>query len=133
MNSNSDAAAIALVDRLIAAKAAEAEANKARVAIEQEIIDLLGAREEGAETHKLSNGFSVTITGKITYSVLAAEFPAFQGACAKLDDAVRPIKVITTIDETKAKALRAADPKAWRCIGKYVTTKAAKTAVSVKV
>ena len=133
MNSNSDAAAIALVDKLIAAKAAEAEANKARVAIEQEIIDLLGAKEEGAETHALSSGVKVTITGKISYSVSADDMDAFVAKCAKLDAAVAPLKTVTTIDETKAKKIRATDPKAWRCIGGMITTKAAKTAVAIKV
>ena len=133
MNSNSDAAAIALVDRLIAAKAAEAEANKARVAIEQEIIDLLGAKEEGAETHALSSGVKLTITGKLTYSVAPDDMAAFIAKCAKLDAAVAPLKTVTTIDETKARKIRATDPRAWRCVGSLITTKAAKTAVSVKV
>lgn len=130
--SNSDTAAIALVDQLIAAKAAEAEANKARVAIEQEIIDLLGAREEGAETHDLSNGFKVTITGKVTYSVAADDMDAFIARCEKAGfDAL--IKRTVSLDEAKAKKIRATDPKAWRCVGGLIATKAAKTAVSVKV
>ena len=131
--SNTDAAAVALVDRLIAAKAVEAEANKARVAIEQEIIDLLGAQEEGASTTVLSNGWKVTITGKLIYSVAADDMAAFVAKCAKLENSIAPIKTVVSIDETKAKKLRATDPKAWRCVGSLITTKAAKTAVSVKV
>lgn len=130
--SNSDAAAIALVDRLIAAKAAEAEANKARVAIEEDLIALLGKKDEGAETHDLSNGFKVTITGKISYSVSADDMDAFIAKCEKAGfDAL--IKRTVSLDETKAKKIRASDPKAWRCVGRFITTKAAKTAVSVKV
>jgi hypothetical protein len=129
--SNTDAAAIALVDRLIAAKAAEAEATKNRVAIEQEIIAILGAKEEGAETHDLSNGFKVTITGKLTYSVAPDDLDAFIAKCEKAGfDAL--IKHTVALDETKAKKIRATDPKAWRCIGGMITTKAAKTAVSIK-
>jgi primosomal replication protein N len=130
--SNTDAAAIALVDRLIAAKAAEAEATKNRVAIEQEIIAILGAKEEGAETHDLSNGVKVVIAGKLTYSVAPDDMPAFIAKCEKLDAAIAPVKTVTMIDETKAKKIRATDPKAWRCIGGMITTKAAKTAVSIK-
>ena len=58
---------------------------------------------------------------------------AFVAKCAKLDEAIRPIKTVVSIDETKAKKIRATDPKAWRCVGSLITTKAAKTAVSVKV
>jgi hypothetical protein len=56
-----------LVEQLVAAKKAEAEANKQRVQIEEQIIALFGNREEGAETHELGNGLKVTITGKLTY------------------------------------------------------------------
>lgn len=131
--SNSSEAAESLVSRLIVAKAAEAAANRARVDIEEEIISLLGAREEGSETHALASGYKITITGKLSYSVASADFQKFLIVCDKLPPEVRPIKTVVSLDETGAKFLRATNPKIWRCLGELITTKASKTSVSVKV
>ena len=45
----------------IEAKKEEIEANKKRVGIEDELIALLGAKEEGSETHNIED-FKIAIT-----------------------------------------------------------------------
>ena len=51
----------------LAARQAEADANARRVEIEQQILQLIPAREEGAMSTELPNGWKVrTIIGCIT-------------------------------------------------------------------
>lgn len=118
-----------LVDQFIGAKAAETAATKQRIAIEEQMIKLLGKREEGSDTHQLANGFKVTITGKVTYS---ADMEKLQEICAKLPEDMRPIKTKVELDSTGAKYLRANEPAVWAKLAKAITIKPAKTAVEVK-
>lgn len=118
-----------LVDELIAAKALESKANKDRVAIEEKIIALIGAKEEGAQTTDLANGMKVTVTGKLSYK---ADMAVLQEICAKLPEQYRPIKTEVKLDETGAKFLRANEPAIWAKLSKAITVKPAKTSVEVK-
>lgn len=118
-----------LVTDFIAAKADEVAAAKKRVAIEEQMIALLGKRDEGSETHELANGFKVTITGKQTYS---ADMEELQKICAKLPAEMRPIKTKVELDSTGAKYLRANEPAIWAKLSKAITVKPAKTGIEVK-
>lgn len=118
-----------LVEQYIAAKAAESKANKDRIALEEQMISLLGAKEEGAQTTELASGMKVTITGKLSYK---ADMAALQEICAKLPEEFRPIKTEIKLDETGAKFLRANEPAIWAKLAKAITVKAAKTGVEVK-
>ena len=118
-----------LVDQLVAAKKAEAEANKQRVQIEEQIIALFGNREEGAETHELGNGLKVTITGKLTYK---ANMEQLMQICGALPANMRPLKVETKLDETGAKFLKNNEPEVWAMLAKAITVSPAKTAVTIK-
>jgi|GEM_PF-765280 len=118
-----------LVTDFIAAKADEASAAKRRIAIEEQMIALLGKRDEGSDTHELANGFKVTITGKQTYS---ADMEELQKICAKLPQEFRPIKTKVELDQTGAKYLRANEPAIWAKLAKAITVKPAKTSVEVK-
>lgn len=118
-----------LAQELIAAKAAEAAANKARVAIEQQIIELMGQREEGAQTHELANGLKLTITGKLSYK---ADMAKLMAVCSELPENMRPLKVETKLDETGAKYLRANEPAVWAQLAEAITVKPAKPSVEIK-
>jgi hypothetical protein len=118
-----------LAEQLIAAKHAEQQANEARVEIEQEIIALLGAREEGSSTHQLGNGMKLTITGKMTYS---ADMELLMQLCNYLPENMRPIKVEPKLDDTGAKYLRNNEPEIWQTIAPAITIKPAKTSVTIK-
>jgi len=118
-----------LAQQFIAAKAAEAKATKARVEIEEQLIKLLGAKPEGAETHELTNGLKVTVTGKMTYK---ADMAKLLSVCETLPENMRPLKVETKLDETGAKYLRANEPETWAVLAQAITVTPAKTAVTIK-
>ena len=119
-----------LAQQYVAAKAAENAANKARVAIEEQIIELVGAREEGSATTELANGLKLTITGKMSYK---ADMPTLLTICQTLPESVRPIKTEVKLDETGARYIRNNEPEIWRQLAPAITVSPAKTAVSVKV
>lgn len=118
-----------LAQDYIAAKAAEAAANKQRVAIEEQLIAVLGAKDEGAQTHELSNGLKVTITGKLTYK---ADMAVLLQLAKALPESLRPIKSEPKLDETGAKYLRANEPEIWAMIAPAITVAPAKTSVAIK-
>lgn len=119
-----------LAQQLVAAEAAENAANKARVAIEKQIVSMIGAREEGSATTELANGLKLTVTGKMTYK---ADMLLLTSLCQSLPEAMRPIKHEIKLDETGAKYLRNNEPEVWAQIAPAITITQSKTAVSVKV
>ena len=118
-----------LAEQLIAAKAAEAQANKERVRIEEQLIEMLGAKEEGATTHELANGLKLTVTGKMTYK---ADMPLPMQIAGNLPANLRPLKVETKLDETGAKYLRNNEPEVWAMLAPAITITPAKTSVTIK-
>ena len=119
-----------LVEQLAAAKAAEAKANKERVKIEEQIVERLGHKPEGASTHELANGFKVTVTGKMTYK---ADMDMLMQLSGNLPPNMRPIKMEPKLDETGANYLRNNEPEVWAMIAPAITIKPAKTSVEIKV
>lgn len=119
-----------LVTKLAAAKAAEALANKDRVKLEEQIVERLGAKPEGATTHELTNGFKVTVTGKMTYK---ADMEMLMQLASALPPNMRPIKVEPKLDETGAKYLRNNEPEVWAMLAPAFTIKPAKTSIEIKV
>lgn len=118
-----------LTQKLIEAKRIENEANANRVAIETQIISLLGVKEEGSQTHDLENGMKITITGKLSYK---ADIEKLLELSERLPENLRPIKVETKADETGLKYLRNNEPEAWKVISKAVTISPAKPSVTIK-
>lgn len=119
-----------LVEQLVAAKAEENKANTRRIELEEKLINRLGKREEGAQTHELPNGVKVTITGKMSYK---ADMKLLMQLASVLPENMRPIKIEPKLDETGCKYLRNNEPDAWRSIASAITMKAAKASVEVKV
>jgi len=113
----------------IAVKATELAAAKERVDIETSIIEQLGAKEEGSQTHELLCGLKVTVTGKLTYK---ADVPELLALADRLPEHLRPIKTETKLDEAGAKYLRLNEPELWRMIAPAITISPAKTGLTVK-
>ena len=63
--SNTETQLIALAEAWNKARDAERKANKARIAIENDIIDITGAKEDGRETHHLPDGLKIIVVGKL--------------------------------------------------------------------
>jgi hypothetical protein len=111
------------------AKEREEAARNDRVALEQKIIELHPAKEEGALTIHTALGSSITLVGKVTYKVDIDKLTALTGSWP-VD--IRPIKTKIEADETKLKALRNDVPELWAKIADAIETKPAKTGVSIK-
>jgi hypothetical protein len=111
------------------AKEREEAARNDRVALEQKIIELHPAKEEGALTIHTALGSSITLVGKVTYKVDIDKLTALTGSWP-VD--IRPIKTKIEADETKLKALRSDVPELWAKIADAIETKPAKTGVSIK-
>lgn len=118
-----------LAEMLITAKKVEADANKARVEIEQKLIETLGSKEEGSQTHELNNGLKVTVTGKLTYK---ADMELLMQLAGALPANLRPVKVETKLDETGAKYLKNNEPEIWSMLAPAITIAPAKTSVAIK-
>jgi len=119
-----------LVPLFVEAKRAEDAAKKARVEIEERILAVAPAREEGSTTTEAA-GFKVTTTGKLSYK--ADDLDALREVCRTWDANLVPIKTVHAIDETGCRFLRANRPELWAQVARVVTVAPAKTAVKVGV
>lgn len=111
------------------AKQKEEAAKELRIFLENEILKLHPAREEGSETFATPNGVKIKLTGKLTYKVNIEQLAALtQGWPAD----ARPIKTEIKADEAKLKAIRNEAPKLWSDIAAAVTVSPAKTGVAIE-
>jgi NADPH-dependent 2,4-dienoyl-CoA reductase/sulfur reductase-like enzyme len=111
------------------AKEREDNARAERIDIENKILALHPAKEEGSESFSTPAGAKVVLTGRVTYKVDIDKLIALTGAWP---DDVRPVKTKVEADETRLKAIRNESPKLWSQIAAAVETKPAKTGVSIK-
>lgn len=107
------------------------QAKKRRVELEERILALAPAREEGSETTALANGFKLTTTGKLSYK--ADDLDALREITRGWDGLLVPIKTTAALDETGCKYLRRERPELWKQIAGVVTVAPAKTALKVGV
>jgi hypothetical protein len=113
----------------LAAKALEAAAIEKRRAVEERLLPLVQAQEEGTVTEKLE-GLKVSVTYKIDRKVDAE---AVQNAWNTLPPIVqdafswKPELVLK-----QARALEAANPEAYKTLAQFITAKPAKPSVKVE-
>ena len=112
----------------IAAKKAEAAANRQRIAIEVQIGKALEARPEGAITHTLEH-YKVTLTQPVTRKLDADEWEKVKGL---LPENLHPIKTKVEADATGCKWMAENEPTDWRKIASAFETKQGKLAVKVE-
>lgn len=116
-----------LSTRWLEAKAKEAEATAERVAIENAIIELVGAKEEGSKSTDV-DGYKITTTGRLSYKADATELCMLTMAWP-VD--IQPAYMAPKLDETRLKKIRAEHPELWRSIAHAVTVKPQKTGVTI--
>lgn len=120
------------IDRLATlwrhAKEREDTARADRIKIEDQLLKAHPAKEEGSETFKTPQGVKITLTGKISYKADVDKLIALAGGWP---EDIRPIKTKVEADETRLKAIRQHRPDLWAAIAGAVTTKPAKTGVSI--
>ena len=110
------------------AKQKEDAARDERVKVEEQIIALHPAREEGSETFATPNGVKISLTGKLSYKVdvhklitLTSTWPA----------EAQPFKTEVKADESKLRAIREHMPDQWRQLSEAITVTPAKTGVKM--
>ncbi|MEY4441044.1 MAG: hypothetical protein RL442_44 [Pseudomonadota bacterium] len=111
------------------AKAKEESAKELRVFLENEILKLHPAREEGSETFTTANGFKIKLTAKLNYKVDVGKLVELT---MDWQEDARPIKTKIEADETKLKAIRAEAPRLWSDIAPAVTVTPAKVGVTIE-
>ena len=111
---------------LAKAKELEASAREKRVQIEQQLIEAIGAKEEGATTQS-GNFFKVTTTGKLTRKL---DVQAFNRIAAQLGEHA-PVKTTVSLDVRKLKKLAVDEPALFSMMLDVIETKPAKTAGTV--
>jgi len=110
------------------AKAKEAKANAARIAIEEQIAALTGVKTEGSETHE-AGAYKVTVTGKLTYS---ANWLKLDEILPTIPLALQPVKVTRALDATGLKFLKLNEPDLYQRLAEGFSAKPAKTSIEVK-
>lgn len=112
-----------------AAKRREEAAKEDRIKIEEDILALHPAREEGSETFETAGGARITLTGKVTYK---ADVRQLEQLASGWPEEIYPVRMKVEADDTKLKAIRQHRPDLWQAISDAVTTTPAKTGVSIK-
>ena len=111
-------------------KKAESEVRETRLLIEDQIIELVGAKPEGAFTVK-GDQYHLTTTGKLTRTLIEDQIPALQSTLPQpIFD--RLIRYKPSLDLKELRYLEANEPQIYTLAAKAFTTKPAKIAVSVK-
>lgn len=121
-----------LVAHWVDYKRAEDLAAKRRIEIEGQIIAALGEPDEGSETHELPDGSKLTITAKVTRTVDEA---AWRQIMAEVPEDLRPI-TFTEVARLDLKGLRWLmdnEPRIYNRVAAAITSKKAKTAITLKV
>jgi hypothetical protein len=117
-----------IADDLFAAKLEEKRATDKRVALEEELISLLGSKEEGAETHHVGV-YKITITGKLNRKI---DWDVFDAKVAsKIPETLHPVKVKRELDDTGVKYLANNEPQFYKLLSAALTVKPAKTSVTI--
>lgn len=111
------------------AKAQEDAAREQRIDIEQKILALHPAKEEGSETFETPAGVKITLVGKVSYKADVDQLIALTGSWPA---EIKPIRTKVEADEARLKAIRQHRPDLWQAIAAAVETKPAKTGVSIK-
>lgn len=118
-----------LAEKWLAAKAAEEVAKNLRLSVEDQLLQLLPAREEGSQTTELANGLKIRTTGKMTYK---ADLELLKAMTSSWPEDVRPIRAKLEVDEALLRAIRLDRPDLWAALSVAVTVKPAKTYLVVE-
>lgn len=109
------------------AKGEEAAANKRRVEIESQLVELIGKKDEGSKTQEVGN-FKITTTGKVTRKM---EWDKWASIKEQIPANLHPIKTKEELDEKGVKWLKENQPEFYNLLP--ITVTPAKTAIDIKV
>ena len=117
-----------IAEDLFNAKLDEAKATAKRIALEEELIELVGAKKEGAQTHTIGD-FKITITGRINRKIDWDLFDS--GIASKIPETLHPVKVKRELDDTGVRYIENNEPQLYKILAKALTVKPAKTSVTI--
>lgn len=123
-----DIALADLADALDIAKRAEDDAKLHRLKVEERILDLVGAKREGATKFE-APGWVVTTTGKVTRSL---DSKALDEVLPLLPEGQKAVVMKPQLSIAGYRALGDLEPEAQRILDRAITSKPAKTTVNVK-
>jgi len=109
------------------AKGEEAAANKRRVEIESQLVELIGKKDEGSKTQEVGN-FKITTTGKVTRKM---EWDKWELVKEQIPANLHPIKTKEELDEKGVKWLKENQPEFYNLLP--ITVTPVKTAIDIKV
>lgn len=110
------------------AKQNEASWRDARILIENEIIEITGAKPEGSETHTAGE-FKVTVTGKMTRTLDADLWESVKDS---IPENLRPVTYQPSLDLKGLRYLQNNEPEIYAIAAKAIEMKPAKTAIAIK-
>ena len=112
------------------AKRREEQARDDRIKLEEKILALYPAKDEGTTTVLTPIGHKIRTTGKWSYK---CDLDLLQTLTLDWPEDVRPIRTKLEADETRLKTIRRTSPTMWARIAPAITTKPAKTGVSIEM
>lgn len=112
-------------DEYLKAKAYEAKAKDDRVALEEELIALVGKKEKGTLSGE-TDSFKFKTVGKMTVSM---DWEKWTQIKAQVPEALHPVKMEPKLDEKGLKYLMENEPEIYKILP--IESKPAKTAVEV--
>jgi len=110
------------------AKQKEEAARDERVSLEEQILKLYPALEEGSSTTHTPNGVKINATGKLNYKV---DIPKLLKITESWPLDAQPFKTEIKADETKLKVIRRESPTVWAQLAEAVTVSPAKTGIKI--
>lgn len=110
------------------AKQNEASWREARIALEDSILEITGARPEGSETHTAGE-FKVTVTGKMTRTLDADLWESIKDS---IPENLRPVTYKPSLDLKGLRYLQNNEPEIYAIAAKAIEMKPAKTAITIK-
>lgn len=119
-----------LAGHWLKAKTDEANANARRLEVEDQLLKLMPAKEEGRISHTLTNGWKFSSTGKLSYK---ADIEKLKLLTMSWPADTRPIKTKIEADESILRQIRTEREDLWRSIAPAITVKPAKTYVTIEV
>jgi hypothetical protein len=128
-SSNTETELDYLAERWLAIKDTEREVLAERLKIEDQILALCPAREEGSSSRTLLGGYKLKTIGKLSYK---ADLDALLTITAAWPAEYKPVKTEVKVDENVLKTIRATRPDLWRDLAMAVTVKPAKTNVTIE-
>lgn len=116
-----------IANDLFEAKRVEREAEEKRIALEEELIAVLGKRDEGSKTHTVGD-YKVTITGRVTRKI---DWDLFDEVSSKIPETLWPVQ--RKLDVTGVKYLENNEPALYKVLSPALTVEPAKTTVTIKM